>query len=486
MQLSPVRKDIKDLKLTMDRRSQHQFTWQRDEQGHLILSFGKKETITLPLITLRPYQKDIQTKLFHEGYKRFFLVRPRRAGKEMESWNLLIQGALTQPGLYLMIYPTNVRARLVLWEGAVLLNDQQEGKSLRFLDMIPKRCIKHLNQQDMTIQLINGAVIRILGSDIDPDKLRGVNVLGAVFSEYAFSDPRVLHILMPVFRQNQGWFILQTTFNGMNHAYRYLQSIKTNPAWVWRIDSVESLKDDEGNRYITDEMIDEDRKAGMPEFLIQQEYYSVITVQHERLYFSREMLNIDENKRIIPELILPNSLVYAFYDLGVNDSTVVILVQFDHLHNPNIIYYLEANNHPVHYYINAAHRFCNKHYLRLHSHFLPHDGKNRDKSTTKSAQDIFQELGEAAYCVPKPQRKIDAINLMRRMLYRTKFNKENTERLIDCLSNYSKIFDEKNNIYKDHPLHDWTSHAVDAYQTMTLAIEHQLINERDSEIVYYI
>lgn len=486
MQLSPVRKDIKDLKLKVDRRSHNQFTWQRDEQGNLILIFGRQEKITLPLITLRPYQKDIQTKLFHEGYKRFFLVRPRRAGKEMESWNLLIQGALTQPGLYLMIYPTNVRARLVLWEGAVLLNDQQEGKSLRFLDMIPKRCIKHLNQQDMTIQLINGAVIRILGSDIDPDKLRGVNVLGAVFSEYAFSDPRVLHILMPVFRQNQGWFILQTTFNGMNHAYRYLQSIKTNPAWVWRIDSVESLKDEIGNRYITDEMIDEDRKAGMPEFLIQQEYYSVITVQHERLYFSREMLNIDENKRIIPEIILPNTLVYAFYDLGVNDSTVIILVQFDHIHSPNIIYYLEANNHPIQYYIDAAHRFCNKHYLRLHSHYLPHDGKNRDKSTTKSTQDIFQELGEAAYCVPKPQRKIDAINLMRRMLYRTKFNKENTERLIDCLSNYSKIFDEKNNIYKDHPLHDWTSHAVDAYQTMTLAIEHQLINERDSEIVYYI
>jgi hypothetical protein len=52
---------------------------------------------------------------------------------------------------------------------------------------------------------------------------------------------------------------------------------------------------------------------------------------------------------------------------------------------------------------------------------------------------------------------------MRQMLYRTKFNKEYTERLINCLANYSKIFDEKNNIYKDHPLHDWTFQAVDAY-----------------------
>lgn len=52
-------------------------------------------------------------------------------------------------------------------------------------------------------------------------------------------------------------------------------------------------------------MIEEDRKAGMPEFLIQQEYYSVITVKHERLYFSREMLSLEENKRIISNLILP-------------------------------------------------------------------------------------------------------------------------------------------------------------------------------------
>lgn len=485
MQLAPFRKEINDLKIKLIQGIKNKFVWERDKAGNLIIHFGKSERITLPLLTLRPYQQVIQNKLFLEHYKRFFLVRPRRSGKEIESWNLLIQGALTQPGLYLMIYPTNVRARLVLWEGAVLLNDQHEGRSLRFLNMIPKRCIQHINQQDMTIQLINGSVIRVLGSDIDPDKLRGVNVLGAVFSEYAFSDPRVLHILMPVFRQNKGWFILQTTFNGMNHAYRYWQSIKTNPAWIWRVDSVESLIDEAGNRYITDAMIDEDRKAGMPEFLIQQEYYSVITVQHERLYFSKEMLNLDENKKIIPELILPNVPVYAFYDLGVNDSTAVILAQFDHLNNPVIIHFIEANNHPIQYYINAAHHFCTQHHLRLHSHFLPHDGKNRDKATTKSTQNILQELGEAAYCVAKPQRKIDAINLMRRMLYRTKFNKENTIRLIDCLSNYSKVFDEKNNIYKDHPLHDWTSHAVDAFQTLTLAIEHQMVYEPAAEIVYY-
>ena len=486
MQLASLKNEIKHLKLILHKRSQSRFTWNRDNENNLILTQGNNYPITLPVVNLRPYQQEIQQKSFKEYYKRFFIVRPRRAGKEIESWNLIIQCAFIVPGLYLMIYPTNVRARLVLWEGAVLLNDKYEAKSLRFLEMIPKLFIKHIDDKFMTIELINGSIIRMLGSDTDPDKLRGINVLGAVFSEYAYSDPRVLHTLMPVFRQNNGWIYLQTTFNGMNHAYRYLQSIKNNPAWFWRVDSVETLINENGQRYITDEMIDEDRKAGMPEYLIQQEYYSVITVQHERLYFSKEIQNIDENKFIISELKLPNVPVYAFYDLGVNDSTALILAQFDHLNNPVIIYFLEANNHPIQYYVNQAHCFCNKYHLRLHSHFLPHDGKNRDKATAKSTQDILQELGEASYCVPKPNRKIDAINLMRRMLYRTKFNKENTERLIDCLSNYSKVFDEKNNIYKDHPLHDWTSHAVDAFQTMTLAIENEMIRNAPFKLLYYV
>ena len=90
-----VRKKIRELELKVDKSLQDLLTCRRNEQGNLTLHFGKDETITLPLVSLRPYQKEIQDKLFQEGYKRFFLVRPRRAGKEMESWHLLNQGALT-------------------------------------------------------------------------------------------------------------------------------------------------------------------------------------------------------------------------------------------------------------------------------------------------------------------------------------------------------------------------------------------------------
>jgi hypothetical protein len=74
---------------------------------------------------------------------------------------------------------------------------------------------------------------------------------------------------------------------------------------------------------------------------------------------------------------------------------------------------------------------------------------------------------------------------MRKLLFNSKFNKEYSHRLVDCLANYSKVYDEKNNIYRNAPLHNWCSHGVDAFQTMTIALEAGLINTGSIEPFYY-
>jgi phage terminase large subunit len=481
MSLRGIESRIAKLEEARIQRAACNYRFYRDDISNLNIEFENGKIITLPLFRFRPYQLETQHKLFVDNIKRFFLVRPRRSGKEVESWNLLCQAAIESPGLYLMIYPTNVRARIILWEGAISYPD---GTSLKFLKMIPPEFVAKVNNQDMSIDLINGSIIRVIGSDIDPDKLRGVNVRGAVFSEYAFSDPRVLHILMPVFRQNNGWFILQTTFNGMNHAYRYMQEIKGNPAWYCRVDTVESLVDEQGNRYITDEMIEEDRRSGMPEFMIQQEYYSVVQLNQESLYFAHEVNMLMSEERLVPDLRLPSKRVYMFLDIGMNDKTAVTLAQIDNNYQPVIIDYMENNNRAFEYYIRWAEATCARHGLMLSSIFVPHDGQKRDFNTGKNTVDFGQDLGYRVIVVPKPTSKFNAIQSMRRMLYRCRFNKETTTRLVECLSNYSKEFDIKNGIYKDAPLHNWASHGVDSFQTLTLAIEGHLISERSVDVVY--
>lgn len=460
------------------------YTYDRNDDHDLILHFADNSKIKLPAIKFRPHQAELQKKIFIDGYKYLYVWRPRRSGKEVESWNLLIQAAIQDPGLYLMIYPTNVRARMVLWDGAIV---QDDGSSLRFLDMIPKSLLNgRPNDHDMVVKLRNGSVIRVLGSDIDPDKLRGVNARGAVLSEFAFSDPRVMHILMPIFRQNQGWLILQTTPNGMNHAYRLMQDLKNNNKWFCKIDSAETILDENGERYITDEMIDEDRRSGMPEWMIQQEYYCNVTINQDLLYFSLQIENLYETERLISEIILPQQRVYSSYDIGVNDSTAVTMFQLDKNFNPVIINYIENNNKELRFYVEEQHKFCNKHGLILSTHFVPHDARKRNiGDNLKTVLDYGRELGERFIAVERPKDKIIAINQMRRMLYRCKFNKENTKRLIDCLSNYSKEYDDKNNVYKNSPKHDWACHGVDSFQTLTLAMENGLINVSPLEVSYY-
>lgn len=455
----------------------------RHENGDLFAVFDNDEIYQFPVVPFRPYQQEVVHNLFFNPEKRFyFLVWPRRSGKELSSWSMLLQAAVSDPGLYLMIYPTNVRARMVLWEGAILMPDLS---SVRFRDMLPQAFrVKKDTDDDMVIKLVNGSVIWVLGSDIDPDKLRGTNPRGIVMSEYAYSDPRVRLILMPVLRQNGGWMMLQTTYNGMNHAYRLMQEVKENPRWFCRVESIVTLVNEHGQRYITDDMIEEDRQSGMPEYMIQQEYYSVVQLNQETLYFAREMNVLRETKRIISGLSLPNKRVRMHMDLGINDKTACILEQNDHQGDPYLIAYTENNNRSFEYYIRWAESHCAKLGLVLSDIFVPHDGQKRDFNTGKNTVDFGRDLGYTVRVVPKPTSKFNAIQSMRRMLYRSKFNQEETGRLIDCLSNYSKEFDPKRGIYKNNPLHDWSSHGVDSFQTMTLAYEGQMINEVPHDIVY--
>jgi hypothetical protein len=469
--------DVKTLKSSI-------FTHEHDEDFNLYLKFGENDILKIPIIPLRPYQLDLQKILFGKVSKRILIEWPRRAGKEVITWNFLIHAAIIEPGMYIMTYPTNVRARKILWQGAPLIN----GVSTKFLDMIPKKLIAKKNDSDMTIELVNGSIIWIVGCDIDPEKLRGTNPRGIIYSELAFSDPRVVYAMFPVLRENGGWMVGQSTFDGMNHFFQMIKSNMNDPLWHCRIESINTLVDENGNPYITDEDVDEDRRAGMPEYLIQQEYYGNVQINEETKYFAIAINKIYETERIISGLMLENKNVYAFYDIGVSDCAAITLAQFENINGklwPIIIGYIENNNRALQFYVNEIRQFCNRYGLIFHTHFTPHDGKNRNfNDNLKITNDYLSDMGEKGITVNRPNSHKVAIELIRQTLYRTKFNKENTQRLIDALSSYEKEYDEKMLKFKDTPVHNWASHGVKSYQTMCLALEKGLIIETTYDVIY--
>jgi len=456
-----------------------------DKDFNLYLKMKVGELLKIPVIPLRPYQIDLQQVLFSGRSKRILVEWPRRAGKEVVTWNMLIHAAIIDPGMYIVTYPTNVRARKILWQGAALIN----GVSTRFLDMIPKKLLaRKPNDAEMTIELVNGSMIWIVGCDIDPEKLRGTNPRGMVLSELAYSDPRVLYSMLPVFRQNGGWLLGQSTYDGMNHFYWMIKNNMNDPAWYCREESILTLVDEHGKPYITEADVNEDRRAGMPEYLIQQEYYGNVQVNEETKYFAIAINHIYQSERIISNLFLPNKNVYAFLDIGVNDCTSVTLAQFERKAGkmwPCVIGYIENNNRDLRFYVDEVRKFCARMNLPFHSYYIPHDGKNRSfNDGLKTTIDYLREMGETGFFVERPSSHKVAIEGIRQKLFMTSFNKENTQRLIDCLSNYEKEYDDKLARFKDTPVHDWSSHGVKSYQTLVLALEADLILETCYDVIY--
>ena len=84
MNLAKIKAEIKDIEQKLADYKSSNYRCSRDDDGNLIVNFENGDQVKLPVVPFRTYQLEAQHALFIEGLKRFFIVRPRRAGKEVE------------------------------------------------------------------------------------------------------------------------------------------------------------------------------------------------------------------------------------------------------------------------------------------------------------------------------------------------------------------------------------------------------------------
>ena len=487
--LAKLKRDVEQMYDVVSKHASIWYTTSRDEEGNLWIHYQDGMDERVPKVEFRDYQKETQRHLFVDGYKRLALCRPRRAGKEVESWNILVQGAIVEPGLYIMVYPTSVRARSILWEGDMKMPN---GSSYRFLDMVPKRLVTSTKNDEMKVYLANGSIIWVMGSNVDEDKLRGTNPRGAVFSEHAFQDEYVFFNILPVMRQNGGWIICQSTFNGKNHFYQLIENNRENPHWITRVDSIETLTDKEGNPYITEDDVDADRKTGMPEFKIQQEYYSVVLMNEESHYFAQQMQAMEDQGRLETGIYIPEAPLYTAWDLGGSgkdaDRTFIVFFQLvpkKHFNEILVVGSMQGQNKTRNWFLDQVRQFANRYNLSIACHLAPHDGRNKTFNVDEDIVQWGHSNCEQFLVAPKPHDKQTAIEMMREYLYRTKIDKIEADSLVESLRAYHKEYDTDLARYKSKPVHDWSSHGVDAYQTLVLGLHGGMIQTRPMEIMYY-
>lgn len=420
--------------------------------------------------TLRLYQKRIFNKIFNEGKRKIFLHWCRRAGKDACCFAVIAALALKNKGPYAYMLPYSVTARRVIWNGGI----QTEDRFFYFKEFFPKETITSASAQEMRIELTNGSIIYITGTD-NYDRLRGIYLKALVLSEYAFSKPGVLDVLSPVLSQANAILLINSTPNGYNFSWNAFNSYKEKEGWYCETGTCETLVDEEGNRYITDEMVQDSVNNGMPAGMVRQEFYCEPYLDKNKLYFSEEIEKaVSDGRWYAKDAVLPGKQIHFGLDLGLSDPTVIIGFQVDNDRMIRIVYYHNEELKTWDYHAKTIFFACRKLGLSLGVVFLPHDGAKRYSSddVITSAEREFNKLNLRTSVIPRAPFKDDSISDAKMLMNKSMFSDDvSLEPLREGLQSYQRDYIESKQEYAGKPCHNWASHIADAYQTVAAAVK---------------
>jgi hypothetical protein len=181
----------------------------------------------------------------------------------------------------------------------------------------------------------------------------------------------------------------------------------------------------------------------------------------EGAYFAKQMAKMRTEKRIcrIPILDAP---VDTSWDLGINDNMSITFWQTVGMERRAIDYYENSGEGWGHYAKVLGGKGYN--YSR---HYGPHDIEHRMLGITadtrrQKAEESGIKPWEVVGRIPDEMNGIDASRAFLAQVY---IDEERCSRLIDCLDNYRKEWDDKLGVFKDHPRHDEYSHGYKSLET---------------------
>jgi hypothetical protein len=263
--------------------------------------------------------------------------------------------------------------------------------------------------------------------------------------------------LRPILKENGGWQIYIYTPRGKNHGYDLYQMAKSNPKWFAQILTVDDTK------ILSAQDIQDERDSGMDEDMIRQEYYCSFEAAMRGAYYGDLFETIEKEKRLTSVPYDPALPVETWWDLGIGDATAIWFVQRAN-NQLRFIDYAEASGQGLEYY---ARLVFNKPYA-YSRHIGPHDLTVRELGTGKSRLEMLQALGLRMEVAPKLKLD-DGIMAVRQILPMAWFDVVKCGPGVKAASQYRRDYDDKNKMFKDYPLHDWTSHGADALRTGAVA-----------------
>lgn len=434
------------------------------------------QRISLPANDWRP--RDYQTpawKASERGIKRHVLIWHRRAGKDEFALHRTACAMFEKVGTYWHMLPQANQARKAIWDAINPHTGQR-----RIDEAFPKALRETTREAEMFIRFHNGSTWQLVGSD-NYNSLVGSPPIGVIYSEYALADPSAWAFLRPILAENGGWAMFITTPRGRNHAARLYQYGREHPEeWY-----AEMLTVDDTNA-MSPAIIEREKREligerGLKEAqaIIDQEYYCSFDAAIPGTYYAEFIQAAEREGRVGDYPWMQDRPVVTAWDIGYGDSTAVFFAQWTNK-RWRIIDYMEGSGVGPDWY---AKKLAERPY-RYDPAILPHDANSGHISSGKSFSQQLTQLGVRNRVLPRAE--IDpGIQAGRKLIREAEFNvnpvalmgedietaRARLQRGMDCLRSYRREWSEKNQAFKDRPLHDWASNGADAWRYLAVGLK---------------
>jgi len=402
-----------------------------------------------------PYTPRPQFEAYHDRKERFAkIVAHRRFGKTVGCINELVKAALTNdrkfpPPRYSYIAPTYAQAKDVAWGYLKYYSQPIPGIEAR--------------ESDLTVIYPNGAIVKLYGAD-NYERLRGLYNDGIIIDEPAQIDPRAWpEVIRPTLSDRMGW----ATFIGTPAGRDWFYKIDRDDGGLEISDWFRLTLKASDTQIIPSSELDSLR-AGLTEEQYAQEFECSFEAAVIGAYYGKQMATLSENKQITGVPYDPAARVWTAWDLGYRDATAVWFFQIigREIH---LIDYYERTGSDIAVDIKAV---LDKPY-NYEKHIFPHDAWAVQKQTGKTTIEFIEGLGIRSSNVERaPDHRVeDGITNAIMLLPRCWFDQAKCSRGIEALTLYRAEYDDKRDIVKTKPLHDWTSHGADAFRYLAMTID---------------
>lgn len=425
---------------------------------------------------VRWYQRAFHEALVNRTHDRLMAVWHRRAGKDEIVLNAMRELAWKNPGTYWHCFPEQKQARKAIWNGV----NGHTGRR-RIFEAFPKKIISRMQDDDMFIELTNGATFQLIGSD-RYDSTVGSGPKGIAYSEWALSNPSAWAYHSPMIRESGGFAAFITTPRGNNHAKTMFDRAKDNPAWFSQLLSIEQTKalgPEELEEALQEYQDLHGEELGLAIF--EQEYLCSFAGAMVGAYWGADVARAERDGRICEVPVDHNYPVHTAWDLGKAVNNPIWCFQVID-GKPRIVDFYRPESDDLEDWIRWL---DDKGYKG--NDYVPHDAVVTEWGTKRTRVETLQLLKRKPRRVAKVS-VADGINAGRKTIQAAVFDKDRCELGIEGLKNYRREWDDELKTFRENPVKDWAEHIGSSFRYLGLAwreaIVHQPKEKPKSEVAY--